>query len=63
MSTQESHSLDKSLAQATPCGFSHIAVPSRDLTQSKRFFVDILGGSLSRDEPALARIRGDFRGF
>jgi catechol 2,3-dioxygenase-like lactoylglutathione lyase family enzyme len=41
----------------TPCGFSHIAIPSRDLNQSKQFFVDVLGGKLTVDEPALARVR------
>ena len=40
----------------TPYGLSHIAIPSRDLNQSKQFFVDVLGGNLTVDEPALARV-------
>jgi catechol 2,3-dioxygenase-like lactoylglutathione lyase family enzyme len=45
----------------TPCGLSHIAIPSRDINQSKQFFVDILGGKLTVDEPALARVQfGNF---
>lgn len=43
----------------TPCGLSHIAIPSRDLNQSKQFFVEVLGGTLTADEPALARVRFD----
>lgn len=61
MSTQESFSVDKNSPQATPSGFSHIAIPSRELAQSKNFFVDILGGRLSRDEPTLARV--EFNNF
>jgi catechol 2,3-dioxygenase-like lactoylglutathione lyase family enzyme len=45
----------------TPCGFGHIAIPSRDMAQSKQFFVDVLGGTLAIDEPARARVRfGNF---
>ena len=45
----------------TACGLSHIALPSRDLDQSKQFFVDVLGGDLTVDEPVLARVQfGNF---
>ena len=61
MHTQAVHSQDEGLGQSTPCGFSHIAIPSRDLVQSKRFFVEVLGGSLASDGPALAPVQfGDF---
>ena len=61
MNTQAVHSQDKDLGQSTPSGFSHIAIPSRDLAQSKRFFVDVLGGNLISDGPTLARVQlGDF---
>jgi len=49
--------LQKARVEApTPSGLSHIAIPSRDLNQSKQFFVDVLGGNLTVDEPALARV-------
>ena len=61
MHTQALHSQDEGLGQSTPCGFSHIAIPSRDLVQSKRFFVEVLGVSLASDGPALAPVQcGDF---
>jgi catechol 2,3-dioxygenase-like lactoylglutathione lyase family enzyme len=59
MNTQEVHLEDKGRGQCTPCGLSHIAIPSRDLAQSKRFFVDVLGGRLTIDGPTLARVQFD----
>jgi catechol 2,3-dioxygenase-like lactoylglutathione lyase family enzyme len=59
MNTQAVDLEDKGLTQSTPSGLSHIAIPSRDLLQSKRFFVDVLGGSLTSDGPALARVQFD----
>ena len=41
----------------TPSGFSHISVPVRDIEQSKRFFVEVLGGALVRDTPGFAEAR------
>src|SRR5262245_10638879 len=38
-------------------GFSHISIPTRDLAQSKQFFVEVLGGKLTVDESALARVQ------
>lgn len=43
----------------TPRGLSQIAIPSRDLSQSKQFFVEVLGGRLTVDEPARARVQFD----
>src|SRR6516225_12158794 len=60
MHTQAVHSQDEGLGQSTPCGFSHIAIPSRDLVQSKRFFVEVLGDSLASDGPAAPVQFGDF---
>ena len=61
MDSQAAQLQEAKIAVPTPCGLSHIAIPSRDLNQSKQFFVDVLGGNLTVDEPALARIRfGNF---
>jgi catechol 2,3-dioxygenase-like lactoylglutathione lyase family enzyme len=61
MNTQAVHLENERSSQATPCGFSHIAIPSRDLAQSKQFFVEVLGGNLTVDGPALARVQfGNF---
>jgi catechol 2,3-dioxygenase-like lactoylglutathione lyase family enzyme len=44
-----------------PCGLSHISIPTRDMAQSKRFFVDVLGGDLTTDGPMVARVQfGNF---
>lgn len=59
MSTQDVRLENRVPTQSTPRGLSHIAVPSRDLDQSKRFFVDVLGGRLTGDGPALARAEFD----
>lgn len=61
MNTQQVHLQDPGLSQSTPCGFSHISIPAKNLAQSKQFFVDVLGGNLTVDEPALARVQfGNF---
>ena len=61
MESQAAQLQEAKIAVPTPCGLSHIAIPSRDLDQSKQFFVDVLGGELTVDEPALARIQfGNF---
>lgn len=41
----------------TPSGFSHISLPVRDVEQSKRFYVEVLGGELVRDTPGFAEAR------
>lgn len=56
MDSQAAQLHETRIEAPTPYGFSHIAIPSRDLNQSKQFFVDVLGGSLTVDEPALARV-------
>ncbi len=61
MESQAAQLQEAKIAVPTPCGLSHIAIPSRDLDQSKQFFVDVLGGELTVDEPALVRIQfGNF---
>lgn len=61
MDSQAAQLQEAKMQVPTPCGLSHIAIPSRDLDQSKQFFVDVLGGELSLDEPALVRVRfGNF---
>lgn len=61
MDSQAAQLQEVKIATPTPCGLSHIAIPSRDLNQSKQFFVDVLGGKLTVDEPALARVQfGNF---
>jgi catechol 2,3-dioxygenase-like lactoylglutathione lyase family enzyme len=61
MNTQEVHLQDPGLSQVTPCGLSHISIPAKNLAQSKQFFVDVLGGNLTVDGPALARVQfGNF---
>lgn len=61
MESQAAQLQEAKMQGPTPCGLSHIAIPSRDLNQSKQFFVDVLGGELTVDEPALARIQfGNF---
>ena len=55
MDSQAAQLQEAKIAVPTPCGLSHIAIPSRDLNQSKQFFVDVLGGTLTVDAPALAR--------
>ena len=61
MDSQAAQLQEAKIEVPTPCGLSHIAIPSRELNQSKQFFVDVLGGTLTVDEPALARVRfGNF---
>jgi len=50
---------ERSASMATPYAFSHINIPARDLVHSKRFFVEVLGGELTIDEPRLARVQFD----
>ncbi len=45
MESQAAQLQEAKIAVPTPCGLSHIAIPSRDLDQSKQFFVDVLGGN------------------
>jgi catechol 2,3-dioxygenase-like lactoylglutathione lyase family enzyme len=52
--TSPSHQTARKL---TPSGFSHISVPVRDVEQSKRFYVEVLGGGLVRDTPGFAEAR------
>jgi catechol 2,3-dioxygenase-like lactoylglutathione lyase family enzyme len=52
---------DTGTTSPTPCGFSQISVPSRDLAQSKQFFAEVLGGDLALDEPTGVRV--EFGGF
>jgi len=56
MDSQAAQLQEARIEAPTPSGLSHIAIPSRDLNQSKQFFVDVLGGNLTVDEPALARV-------
>jgi len=61
MDSQAAQLQEAKIEEPTPCGLSHIAIPSRDLNQSKQFFIDVLGGNLTVDAPALARVRfGNF---
>ena len=61
MDSQAAQLQEAKIEVPTPCGLSHIAIPSRELNQSKQFFVDVLGGTLTVDAPALARVRfGNF---
>ena len=57
MDSQAAQLQEAKIEVPTPCGLSHIAIPSRDLNQSKQFFVDVLGGTLTVDAPVLARVR------
>jgi len=59
MSIQASQAEATPLSRPTPSGFSHISIPSRDLAQSKRFFVEVLGGELKMDRPDLAQVQVD----
>ncbi len=59
MSTQEKELQEKHAQVPTPYGFSHIAIPGRDLAQSKQFFVEVLGGDLTEDKPDTVRVQFD----
>ncbi len=59
MSTQEKELPEKHAQVPTPYGFSHIAIPGRDLAQSKQFFVEVLGGDLTEDKPDTVRVQFD----
>jgi catechol 2,3-dioxygenase-like lactoylglutathione lyase family enzyme len=56
MDSQAAQLQEARVEAPTPSGLSHIAIPSRDLNQSKQFFVDVLGGNLTVEEPTLARV-------
>ena len=47
----------------TVYGFSHISIPTRDLAQSKQFFLDVLGGDLMFEGPSFARVQFDHFGI
>jgi hypothetical protein len=38
-------------------GFSHMSLPCRDLAESKRFYMDVMGGELVHDVPGFAEVR------
>jgi catechol 2,3-dioxygenase-like lactoylglutathione lyase family enzyme len=38
-------------------GFSHASLPCRDLTESKRFYTEVLGGELIHDAEGFAEVR------
>lgn len=52
-----SDSSSREARKLAPSGFSHISVPARNVEQSKRFFVEVLGGALVRDTPGFAEAR------
>jgi catechol 2,3-dioxygenase-like lactoylglutathione lyase family enzyme len=61
MNIQANELQEGNTGTATACGLSHIALPSRDMAQSKQFFSDVLGGTLTVDQPVLARVNfGNF---
>lgn len=59
MSTAENRPQEGGASMPAPYAFGHINIPARDLAQSKRFFVEVLGGQLKIDEPRLARVQFD----
>jgi len=50
MSTPEKELQEKHSMGPAPYGFSHIAIPTRDLALSKQFFAEVLGGDLTLDQ-------------
>ena len=56
MSTQEKALQEKHAQVATPYGFGPLSVPARDVTLSKQFFVEVLGGDLVEDKPDSVRV-------
>jgi catechol 2,3-dioxygenase-like lactoylglutathione lyase family enzyme len=61
MNTQAGHSQKARIDIPAPCGFSHISIPTRDMVQSKRFFVEVLGGDLIADGARFSRVQfGNF---
>jgi catechol 2,3-dioxygenase-like lactoylglutathione lyase family enzyme len=51
MSSTQSASAEQTNSKTRPhfSGFSHISLPCRDIEQSKRFFIEVLGGELFHD--------------
>ena len=43
--------------QATPAALHHVSLPVRDMKQSQRFFMNVLGGELVLDGPEFSEVR------
>lgn len=43
--------------EPVPAGFHHVSVPVKDLKQSQRFFIEVLGGELVLDGPTFSEVR------
>jgi catechol 2,3-dioxygenase-like lactoylglutathione lyase family enzyme len=52
----ENHATDTILARPRLAYLHHVSLPCRDLAESKRFYIDVLGGELYHDTPGFAEV-------
>jgi len=52
----ENHANETILARPQLAYLHHVSLPCRDLEESKRFYIEVLGGELYHDTPGFAEV-------
>src|SRR5437016_9482684 len=57
MASPSTREAQESAGEPVPAGFNHLSIPVKDVKQSMRFFMEVLGAELIFEQEAFAEVR------